>query len=71
VRDDADRPTREALFRALEPYLSGGTRTGNFRPELVPQFPAFTVRNVSLMQSTLSRGGAIYNALETFPLGAA
>jgi len=68
VRDDADRTTREALFRALEPYLSEGTRTGNFRPELVPQFPRFPVRAVSLMESTLSRGGAVYHALKTFPL---
>lgn len=68
VRDDADRATREEMFRTLEPYLSEGTRTGNFRPELVPAFPAFRVGGINLMQSTLGRGGATYASLRTFAL---
>lgn len=68
VRDDADRATREEMFRTLEPYLSEGTRTGNFRPELVPAFPALRVGRISLMQSTLGRGGATYASLRTFAL---
>ncbi len=68
VRDDADRTTRVSMYRALEPYLSESTRSGNFRPELVPEFPRFSVAHVSLMQSTLQRGGAVYRAVETFEL---
>ena len=36
------------------------------RPELVPDFPKFRVDQVSLMQSTIQPGGAVYRALETF-----
>ncbi len=68
VRENANRPTREAMGAALRPYLSRGTRGGDFQPELVPPFPAFTVDRVSLMQSTLQPGGAIYRALHTVPL---
>jgi 2'-5' RNA ligase len=68
TRDDADRETREALYRALEPYLSASSQTGNFRPELAPRFPSFRAEHVSLMQSTLQPGGAVYRALSTFPL---
>jgi 2'-5' RNA ligase len=68
TRDDADRASREAAYRALEPYLSASTRTGSFRPELVPEFPQFKADHVSLMQSTLQRGGAVYQALTKFPL---
>jgi len=71
MRDDADRATRETVYDALEPYLSESTRTGNFRPELVPEFPAFRVARVSLMQSTIQPGGAVYRAVETFSLSAA
>jgi 2'-5' RNA ligase len=33
-------------------------------------FPAFRVERVALIQSTLQPGGAVYRAIETFPLGA-
>jgi 2'-5' RNA ligase len=68
VRDEATREQRENLFRALEPYSGKSVITGNFRQELVPTFPAIHIRSVSLMQSTLQPGGAVYRALETFPL---
>ena len=68
VRDDAGRAAREALFRAAEPYLSKGTRTGRFDASLVPPFPPLPVTAVSLMQSTLRPGGAVYAARATFPL---
>ena len=56
MRDDSTREDRERVYdalRALEP----------------PAVPAFRVDRVSLMQSTLARGGAVYRALATFPLG--
>lgn len=68
VRDDAGRAAREALFRAAEPYLSKGTQTGRFDASLVPSFPPLPVPAVSLMQSTLRPGGAVYAARATFPL---
>ena len=68
MRDDADRSTREAVYDGLEPYLAEATRTGRFRPELVPDFPTFRVDRVSLMQSTIQSGGAVYRAIETFSL---
>jgi 2'-5' RNA ligase len=69
VREDVGRATREQMFRTLEPFLSGGVRTGNFRPELVREFPMFHVKQLALMQSTLQPGGAVYRAVETFALG--
>ena len=68
VRDDADRETRESVYAALQPYLSESTRTGSFRPEVVPEFPTFRVDRVSLMESTIQPGGAVYRAIETFAL---
>ncbi|MEX2225886.1 MAG: RNA 2',3'-cyclic phosphodiesterase [Dehalococcoidia bacterium] len=35
----------------------------------VPPFTMFHVQHISLMQSTLGRGGAVYQALNTFALG--
>lgn len=69
VRDDADRAVRERMHAALEPYVSRSTRSGNFRPDLVPAFPPFTVDRVSLIRSTLQPGGAVYAVVETFVLG--
>jgi 2'-5' RNA ligase len=37
----------------------------------VPEFPTFRVDRISLMQSTIQPGGAVYRALETFGLEAA
>jgi 2'-5' RNA ligase len=71
MRDDADRATRESVSEALEQYLSESTRTSNFRPELVPEFPTFRVDHVSLMHSTAQPGGAVYRAVETFHLDTA
>lgn len=71
VREDADRPARERMFRTLEPFLSGGVRTGYFRPELVRDFPMFHVKQLTLMQSTLQPGAAVYRAVETIALGGA
>jgi 2'-5' RNA ligase len=68
ARDDSGRETRERLYKALDPYLSKSTRSGNFRQELVPRFPPFRVDHVSLMQSMLRPGGAVYRAVETFAL---
>jgi 2'-5' RNA ligase len=69
VREDADVETRRRLAEALQPYLSKSTEAvGRYRPELVPVFPPFRAEHVSLMRSTLGRGGATYDALATFPL---
>jgi 2'-5' RNA ligase len=69
VREQADRATRERLWRALEPYVSLGTMVvGRFDPGRVPRFPAFRVTGVSLIASTLTPGGAIYCTLEAFAL---
>ncbi|MEX2246399.1 MAG: RNA 2',3'-cyclic phosphodiesterase [Dehalococcoidia bacterium] len=70
VREDADRAVRERLSHGLEPYASKSTMVvGRFDPALAPAFPSFRVERVSLMQSTLQRGGAVYRAMATFPLG--
>jgi len=55
VREDAPPQERERLHELLKA----------FDP---PPFSAFHVKHVSLMQSTLSRGGAVYRALATFAL---
>jgi 2'-5' RNA ligase len=68
MQDRAERDERIAAYEALEPYLSLSTRSGRFDPDLVPAFPPIPVRRVSLMRSTLQRGGAVYDALQTFPL---
>jgi 2'-5' RNA ligase len=66
VREQADRATRERIWRALEPYVSLGTMVvGRFDPARVPRFPAFRVTTVSLIASTLTPGGAVYRTLET------
>ena len=43
----AGRAEREALFHAVEPYLSASSRTGRFREGALPDFPAFGVRGRS------------------------
>jgi 2'-5' RNA ligase len=55
VREDASPSDRESIHA----LLSG------FTP---PLFEAFRVAHVSLMQSQLQRGGAVYTALNTFAL---
>jgi len=55
LRDDSSREDRERLFHLLREFEA-------------PPFPSFRVERVSLMQSTLQRGGAVYGALATFPL---
>lgn len=56
VRADAAPADRERLHDLL-------------RGSAPPDIPAFRVERVSLMQSTLQRGGAVYAALAAFPLG--
>jgi 2'-5' RNA ligase len=68
AREDSTREERERLHAVLEPYLSRSTRSGNFRPDLVPAVPAFTVDRVALMKSTLQRGGAVYERVASFQL---
>lgn len=55
VREDASREERSRLYALLA--------------QLAPtELPSFRVDLISLMQSTLSRGGATYNALSTYAL---
>jgi 2'-5' RNA ligase len=71
VRDEASKETRERLSSALAPFVSkSGVVVGVFDEARVPKFPRLRVESLSLMQSTLQRGGAVYRALATFPLGA-
>ena len=55
VRDEAPASERERIHAA----------TSSFRP---PAFEAFHVKHVSLMRSTLGRGGAVYDAIGAFAL---
>ena len=67
VREDASRETRIALSEALRPFLSEGSITpAVFDASRVPQFPSFRADRVSLMRSTLQRGGAVYDAVVSF-----
>ena len=63
VPKTAGRAEREALFHAMEPYLSASTRTGRYREGAMPRFPAFPVREVHLVQSTLRPTGAEYKSV--------
>jgi len=68
VARTAGRTEREALFRAIEPYLSASTRTGRYREGSLPAFPAFPVRDVHLVQSTLRPSGAEYRSIASVAL---
>jgi 2'-5' RNA ligase len=69
VRDDATPDVMRRLSAALEPFLSKSRVTvGRYDPARVPRFPAFRVERVSLMRSTLQRGGAVYDAIAVVPL---
>jgi 2'-5' RNA ligase len=57
VRDEAAPADRERIAAMLQRVN-------------VPAFTSFHVKHLSLMQSTLGRGGATYRALSTFSLGA-
>jgi RNA 2',3'-cyclic 3'-phosphodiesterase len=55
VRDGASRDERARLHDALARFVA-------------PPIPSFHVQRVSLMQSTLGRGGAVYEQLGAYPL---
>lgn len=55
VRDDAPPDARARFHDALARYAP-------------PAYAPFDVAHVSLMRSTLGRGGAVYDAIATFPL---
>ena len=55
VRDDASPAAREQIAGAL----------AAFRP---PAFESFRVDSISLMRSTLGRGGAVYERVGSYPL---
>lgn len=57
VRDDAPQEARGILHDALARFDA-------------PPFAPFDVAHVSLMRSTLAPGGAVYDAIATFPLAA-
>lgn len=56
VRDDASQDARARLHDAIARFDA-------------PPFAAFDVAHVSLMRSTIGRGGAVYDAIATLPLG--
>jgi len=68
VPKTAGRVEREALFHAMEPYLSASTRTGRFREGALPVLPAFPVREVHLVRSILKPSGAEYRSVAAVPL---
>jgi 2'-5' RNA ligase len=55
VRETTSREQRERLYKSLE-EVSG------------PDSVTFRARHCALMQSTLTSGGAVYNALAAYPL---
>ncbi len=68
VREDATREQRERVSAVMDRFPhSADVYTGR-QPEITVQFPPFRVDRVSLMQSTLQAGGAVYRAIETFAL---
>jgi 2'-5' RNA ligase len=70
VREDSSREQRERISAAMDNFPhAADVYTNRVATEQVA-FPPFRVTSVSLMQSTLQRGGAVYRALETFPLEA-
>jgi 2'-5' RNA ligase len=69
VREDSSREQRERISAAMDAFPhASDVYTKRVAPEQV-SFPPLLVTSVSLMQSTLQPGGAMYRALETFPLG--
>jgi 2'-5' RNA ligase len=68
AREDSTREQRERVSAAMDgfPHASD-VYTRRVAPQQVA-FPPFRVDSVSLMQSKLQPGGAVYTALETFPL---
>jgi 2'-5' RNA ligase len=69
VREDSSREQRERISAAMDSFPhASDVYTKRVAPEQV-SFPPLLVTSVSLMQSTLQPGGAVYRALETFPLG--
>jgi RNA 2',3'-cyclic 3'-phosphodiesterase len=56
VRDETPPDERQRLHEAIASVRA-------------PTFTPFRVERVSLMRSTLGRGGAVYDALSTHPLG--
>jgi 2'-5' RNA ligase len=56
VRDEASPSERERVHAALASFRA-------------PAFSTFHVEQVSLMRSTLGRGGAVYDAITEFALG--
>jgi 2'-5' RNA ligase len=68
VREDSSREQRERISAAMDNFPhAADVYTKRVAQEQV-SFPTLRVTSVSLMRSTLQRGGAEYRALETFPL---
>jgi 2'-5' RNA ligase len=69
VREESTREQRERISAAMDLFPHAADAHTGRRAEQDVSFPALRVASVSLMQSTLQRGGAVYRALETFSLG--
>ena len=68
VREDSTREQRERISAATDRFPHGTDLYTRRVPEQQVAFPPLEITSVSLMQSTLQRGGATYRALDTFPL---
>jgi 2'-5' RNA ligase len=68
VREDSTREQRERISSAMDGFPHASDVYTGRRAEHDVTFPPMRVESVSLMQSTLQRGGAVYRALETFRL---
>jgi 2'-5' RNA ligase len=70
VREDSTREQRERISAAMDRFPHAGDAYTGRRAELDVKFPPLRVASVSLMQSTLQPGGAVYRALDVTRLEA-
>ncbi len=68
AREDSTREQRERVSAAMDRFPHASDAYTGRTAEQPVLFPPLHVDRVSLMQSTLQSGGALYRALEVFPL---
>ena len=68
VREDSTREQRERIAAVIDRFPHAGDRYTGRAPEIDTVFPPLRVERVSLMQSDLKPGGAVYRALATVSL---
>ncbi len=68
VREESTREQRQRISAAMDGFPHASDAYTRRHAARDVQFPPLRVASVSLMQSTLRLGGAVYRALETFAL---